>query len=110
MFTGKQIAAARALLGMGQGELAAQAGVPVSTVETLESVSGELEDGRSEVDALRAVLEERGITFIDERVTSAAGGVGVRLSAAASTSPDTDARETIQYPEMAKDGPFGAGG
>jgi hypothetical protein len=43
-------------------------------------------------------------------VTSAAGGPGVRLSVPLSTSHDTDASGTVQYPEMAKDGPFGAGG
>lgn len=110
MITGTQIAAARALLGMAPAELAQLAELPLPTVERMEASFEEYPDDMSEVIALRTALEHAGVTFIDERVTSAAGGPGVRLSAPVSKSLDTDTQETVQYPEMAKDGPFGAGG
>lgn len=110
MIIGKQIAAARALLGMAQAELAHRADVPLVTVEQIESSVQEYDDDKGDIAPLRTVLEGAGITFIGERVTSAAGGPGVRMSVPMSTSVDADAQETVQYPEMAKDGPFGAGG
>ena len=110
MHTGKQVSAARMLLGMTQEQLADRAGLPVSTVERLERSALGTEDEAAERARISAVLEDAGVTFIDERVTSAAGGFGVRLSVPASQSVDTDGDETVQYPEMAKNGPFGAGG
>lgn len=110
MITGTQIAAARALLGMARAKLAELAKLPLSTVEQLEASREQYPDDRGEAAALKSALEQAGVTFIDERVTSAAGGPGVRLSVPMSSSLDTDAQETVQYPDMAKDGPFGAGG
>ncbi len=110
MITGRQIAAARALLGLTAADLARQAELPLATVDEMEASATAYPDDRSEAAALRTALEKAGITFIDERVTSAAGGPGIRLSVPLSTSHDTDASGTVQYPEMAKDGPFGAGG
>lgn len=110
MHTGKQVSAARMLLGMTQEQLADRAGLSVSTVERLENSAPGSEDEAGVLAGVRAVLEAAGVTFIDERVTSAAGGFGVRLSVPASQSVDTDDDKTVQYPEMAKNGPFGAGG
>ena len=110
MITGKQIAAARTLLGMTPAELAQRTALPLPMIEQLEASWQEFQDDRGEAATLRTVLQDAGITFIDDHVTSAAGGPGVRLSAPMSASLDTDAQQTVQYPEMAKDGPFGAGG
>lgn len=110
MHTGKQVSAARMLLGMTQEQLAERASLSASTVERLENSASGGEDEAGVLAGVRAVLEEAGVTFIDERTTSAAGGFGVRLAVPASQSVDTDDDETVQYPEMAKNGPFGAGG
>lgn len=110
MITGKQIAAARALLGMTLAELAQRAALPLPMIEQLEASSQEFPDDRGEAAALRTVLQDAGITFIDDHAPSAAGGPGIRLSAPISSSLDIDAQQTVQYPEMAKDGPFGPGG
>lgn len=108
--TGKQVSAARMLLGMTPEQLADRAGISVSTVERLESSDPGAEDNAEVLDGIRSILEDAGVIFIDERTTSAAGGFGVRLSVPDSHSVDTDDDETVQYPEMAKNGPFGAGG
>lgn len=98
------------LLGLTQAQLADRVGLSVSTLERLENAVEGVEDEASTLARISAALEQAGITFIDERVTSAAGGFGVRLSVPASQSVDTDDGETVQYPEMARNGPFGAGG
>lgn len=110
MTTGKQVSAARMLLGMTQAQLADRVGLSVSTLERLENADEGAEDEASARAQISAALEQAGVTFIDERVTSAAGGFGVRLSVPASQSVDTGSDETVQYPEMARNGPFGAGG
>jgi hypothetical protein len=110
MITGTQIAAARALLGMAPAELARLAQLPLPTVERMELSRMQYPDDIGEAATLKGVLEHAGVTFIDGRVTSAAGGPGVRLSVPISTSVDSGTRETVQYPEMAENGPFGAGG
>jgi len=70
-----QVRAARALIGWSQAELAEAAGVPLSTVERIES--GEPGSIPAEaVDKLRAALESAGVTFIAKN----GGGAGVRLS------------------------------
>lgn len=103
--------AARMLLGLTPEGLARSAQVSLSALEALEGKSEDLQDHNDDVAAsVRAALEDAGIAFIDERATSSAGGIGVRLSTPQSASVDTNAQQTVQYPEMAKDGPFGAGG
>lgn len=110
MVTGKQIAAARALLGMSAADLADRAGRSLVAIEDLEAGSVDLPEDDVEMAAVTAALERAGVTFIAERTTSAAGGVGIRLTVPTSSSLESDPRETVQYPEMAKNGPFGAGG
>jgi transcriptional regulator with XRE-family HTH domain len=112
VITGRQIAAARALLGMTDAEVADAAGLSQTLVQRIEARLDDTDaDAHAEETAsIRRVLEDAGITFIDPRATSAAGGAGIRLSAPASPSIDTKDEETVQYPEMAKNGPFGAGG
>lgn len=108
MIDGRQITAARALLDLTQEELADRAQLTIPAIQALEAGAGHIHDNENAA-VVRAALEDAGINFIDERATSAAGGVGVRL-AVPSASVDTDEQHTVQYPEMATNGPFGAGG
>lgn len=109
MIDARQITAARALLGLTQEELADRARLTMSDMQALEAGSGRIDEKENPAAAVRAALEDAGINFIDERATSAAGGIGVRL-AVPTASIDTDEQQTVQYPEMATNGPFGAGG
>lgn len=69
---GKQIAAARELLGITQEELAAAAGIGRQTIARFEAG---LADPRPEsINKIRVELERRGIEF------SNGGGMGVRLN------------------------------
>lgn len=71
---GRQIQAARALLGWSQAQVAEVAGVSVPTVKRAEGAA----QARASQDAVRAIqeaLEEAGIQFIPEN----GGGAGVRL-------------------------------
>ena len=71
---GKQITAARGLLGMSQSQLAEAAGIAEQTIIRFEK---EQHEPRPEtVEAIREVLESRGIEFINGI------GPGVRLNLA----------------------------
>ena len=110
MITGRQIVAARALLGLAQEEWATLAGLLMPVLQEIEAASETTAGHESDLQRVKETLEIAGIFFIDERATSSAGGRGVRLAAPESASVDTNAQETVQYPEMAEKGPFGAGG
>ena len=61
--SGRQIAAARALLGLDQVTLAAQARVSIATLRRMEA-SGETVSGHiNNVDAVRRALETAGVDF-----------------------------------------------
>ena len=70
-FSGRQVAAARELLGLTQAELAEAAGVGISTLYSFES--GKAEPYRASLDKISAELERRGIEFTNGT------GTGVRL-------------------------------
>ena len=70
-FSGKQVTAARNLLGITQGELAAAAGVDLSTVSRFEA--GKADPHRASLDKIEAELDRRGIEFTNGT------GIGVRL-------------------------------
>lgn len=74
MATQGQIRAARSLLGLTQAEVAAKAGVSVSTLKRAE---GSIPPPASSeaLSKIRATLESAGIEFIPEN----GGGAGVRL-------------------------------
>ncbi|MBC2775224.1 helix-turn-helix transcriptional regulator [Rhizobium sp. AQ_MP] len=110
MTTGRQIAAARALLGMTEAELAEATGLSLMELRRIEVRYDEADNDDGAVASVKSALEDAGISFIDPRASSAAGGEGIRLSAPSSASVDTNDDETVQYPEMAQNGPFGAGG
>lgn len=70
--SGKQVAAARNLLGISQAELATATGIAQPTLARFES--GASAPYKSTLDKLRAELESRGIEFTN------GDGIGVRLS------------------------------
>lgn len=73
--TGRQIAAARTLIGMPQADLAATARVSVPTLRRMEASAGPASGMANNVDAVCRALEAAGIEFIPEN----GGGAGVRL-------------------------------
>jgi DNA-binding transcriptional regulator YiaG len=73
--SGRQIAAARTLLGLGQVELAAAARISVPTLRRMEASDGEATGYANNVEAVRRALESAGVQFIPEN----GGGIGVRL-------------------------------
>lgn len=73
--TGRQIAAARTLLGMSQPELAKRAGVSTPTIKRMEASVGPAVGMIKNVLAVRTALEKAGIVFIGDK----AENVGVRL-------------------------------
>ncbi len=89
MLTPAQLRAARALLGIDQRTLAAQAGVSLPTIQRMEASDGYV---RGVVDTLIkvvAALEDAGIELISENSVSTGGGRGVRLKDPA--APETRA-------------------
>jgi transcriptional regulator with XRE-family HTH domain len=75
MLTGEQLRAARAMLKMEQGELAALSGISVETVKRLERLDGMLSANAATVARLQSSLEREGVIFTPEN-----GGLpGVRL-------------------------------
>jgi predicted transcriptional regulator len=76
--TGKQIAAARALIGLGQVDLAKLANVSAPTLRRMEASDGEIKGIANNLAAVIRALEERGIAFLDGGY-SGDGGPGVRL-------------------------------
>jgi DNA-binding transcriptional regulator YiaG len=73
--TGRQIAAARTLLGLGQTELAVAANISVPTLRRMESSVGEATGYANNVEAVRRALEAAGVIFVAEN----GEGPGVRL-------------------------------
>ncbi|WP_297778975.1 helix-turn-helix domain-containing protein [uncultured Roseovarius sp.] len=72
--TGNQLRAARSLLGWSQNQVAEAAQVSVPTVKRAEG-SGALSASDGAKAAIRAVLENAGVEFIEAN----GGGPGVRL-------------------------------
>ncbi len=76
MITSEQIRAARALLRWSAQDLADKSGIGFRTVQRFESESGIPASRTSNLIAIRRVLEEAGVIFIDQNEE---GGPGVRL-------------------------------
>jgi predicted transcriptional regulator len=84
--TGRQIAAARTLLGIGQAELAARASISVPTLKRMEASVGPAAGLVNNVDAVRRALESAGVEFLNHEQP------GVRMrkgEGAAKTIPPT---------------------
>ena len=75
MITGEQIKAARALVRMGQGDLADRSGLSVDTIKRLEGLRGPSSANTTTETALRSAFDAVGVIILDE----GAEGAGVRL-------------------------------
>jgi len=71
-----QIRAARALLGIGQAELAKMAGVGVGTIKRMESPEAEITGSIGTLVRITRACENAGVVFIDD---NGVHGPGVRL-------------------------------
>ncbi len=78
--TGRQIAAARTLIGMTQAQLAQASQLSVFTVRRIEGSDGPPPVMIYNVIAVRLVLEEAGIVFLPATSDS---GIGIRLKKSA---------------------------
>jgi transcriptional regulator with XRE-family HTH domain len=79
MITAEQLRAARALLDIGQRELAQRSGLSVPTIQRMEASRGVV---RGNVDSLMKLIDAlaaNGIELIGEGAVSRSGGRGVRL-------------------------------
>jgi transcriptional regulator with XRE-family HTH domain len=76
MVEAPQIRAARALIGCSQAKLAEKAGVPVSTINALETAAPD-RAASGAIDKVRAALEAAGVIFLSKE--EGGGGIGVRL-------------------------------
>ncbi len=79
MITAAQLRAARALIGVDQRELAAQAGLSLPTIQRMEGSDGVIRGNVDSLMKLVAALDAAGIELIAENAASAGGGRGVRL-------------------------------
>jgi transcriptional regulator with XRE-family HTH domain len=79
MITAAQLRAARALLGIDQRELAAQAGLSLPTIQRMEASDGVIRGNVDSLMKLVGALDAAGIELISENATSTGGGRGVRL-------------------------------
>ena len=75
MVSGRQLAAARALLGISQGQLAKAANISIPTLKRMEGSAGAIAAYKNNIEAVRVALERAGVQFIPEN----GGGAGVRL-------------------------------
>lgn len=74
--SGRLIAAARALVSVGEADFAAAAGLPLETLQRIESGGSAWVESRQEATALYRCLEHFGVIVIDE---ADGMGAGVRL-------------------------------
>ena len=77
-FTGRQIAAARELLGIDQKQLADMAGISAPTLRRFELSDGIPGGIKNNLLAVQRALEEAGVIFVP---AGPEGGAGVRLKA-----------------------------
>lgn len=73
--SGRQLAAARTLLGKTQAEIASAAKISVPTLKRMEASEGSVSGMTNNVAAVVAALLDLGIIFIDQN----GNGPGVRL-------------------------------
>ena len=73
--TGRQLAAARTLVGLTQKALCESAGISIPTLKRMEASDGQVSGYASNVHSVVDVIERNGVVFIAEN----GGGVGVRL-------------------------------
>jgi predicted transcriptional regulator len=66
LITGRQLRAARVLLGWEQVELAKRARVAIGTIRRMESFSGEIGSRTSTLSQVQQALEKAGIEFLND--------------------------------------------
>ena len=66
MITGRQLRAARALLGWQQIALAKKARVALGTIRRMESFEGEIGARTSTLSRVQATLEKSGVEFLND--------------------------------------------
>lgn len=76
LITGRQLKAARALVGWEQTDLAKKAAVAISTVRRMESFEGEVGARTATLSLVQKALEKAGIEFLNHERP------GVRMKAA----------------------------
>jgi DNA-binding XRE family transcriptional regulator len=81
--TGRQLAAGRALIGIGQDELAKLASISVPTLRRMEGSVGPASGLANNVSAVRRALEDAGVEFTND------GQPGVKLRARKPTGVQT---------------------
>lgn len=109
MLSGRQISAARALIGMSQATLARAANISLPTLKRMEASESEAAGMRNDVAAVRTTLETAGVAFLE--AGGIASGPGVSLRKVGGAAIDIDESEVVQYPEnLENDAPPGAGG
>jgi predicted transcriptional regulator len=65
VITGRQLRAARVLLGWGQIALAKKARVAIGTIRRMESFEGEIGSRTSTLSQVQATLEKAGVEFLN---------------------------------------------
>ena len=65
MISGRQLKAARALLGWEQRDLAKESGVAIGTVRRMESFDGEIGARTSTLSLVQRALENAGVDFLN---------------------------------------------
>jgi len=96
--TGRQIAAARVLAGIGQDELAKRARISVATLRRMEGSEGTASGLTNNVAAVIAALEAAGVIFVAEN----GGGPGVRLRKSAETAANLTKQIDAIHEELAE--------
>lgn len=76
--TGRQLAAARTLIGLSQATVAEAARVSVPTLKRMEASEGPAPGMANNVDAVRRALEDQGVQFLEGGQASAGPGVALR--------------------------------
>ena len=86
MITAGQVKAARALIGLSQGDLAEKTGLGIATIKRLE-LSTELRGAATTLWKVQTALEEAGVEFLEAGEESGPG-VRLRLGRRSSTKRD----------------------
>ena len=76
--TGRQLAAARTLAGLTQGEVAARANVSTPTLKRMEACEGPVAGMANNIGAVIRVLEEAGVQFLEGGSTADGPGVALK--------------------------------
>ncbi len=92
-FTGRQIAAARTLVGMDQKELAVAAGISAPTLRRMELSEGVPGGIKNNLLAIQRALTEAGVVFT---AAGEDGGAGVRLKKPETAADLTRKIDTIE--------------